>query len=715
MGTRRTLLEYASDVVQLCPGEKTAQELYDDLCTVKSFVSLKEMNLDLRCTHSEVNNCYIIDDLVPWNECLCILNLELKETVPGKLGVLPLHHRPLPETSHSKSYLAYTLLHWLLQEHRCIMALELKGEAISWRHKLLFDAMGRCSGLRKLRVTCCNADNTAGCADDLVTTIGALEKLEKLELETLILSLPAQKKLVHNFGHLHSLKSLVLLGVDALDDDKPTDENPSASFLFGEYLANNTSLKKLAIGLGPYQVPQLEAVLQALRESKSLMKLSFEYVKLGTEQLELLSEAVAENTTLRILHFTWFSSSFELKTLAKLIERNAGLHELQVGSIKIKDIVPLAHAIRANRTLKKLGFFWQYMNTKNAVTFYEALASNSSLECVSIGEVCDGKLAKFYKTLVVSGIKEKIKFSTVITDPSLLLQVLHRWFDLAEIVYENSYENEVSPSLCYGIQMMASSSQLLQLTICIEAPLTKELANSLVILLSTTRTLERVHLEFGQSKPYTHIVLDKGLSLNKTITWLSLVNWQFTELDAAVLGLVLKENVTLNGLLIACDKASSAALVAELGKCIHVNHHLLDFVVKKRSTPEPQVYKQFEIDHVIRRNMSHVHRAVQFVLGRDGQCFAEAFEMLCRSEVLVERVKKAGSLAECEAREKIAERLNHLKMDFMVAVGIVRKSVGCDRPDRGGVQLDQIGIDNWLCIRSYLKAADIKKRSAADQ
>ncbi|KAG0421162.1 hypothetical protein HPB47_002924 [Ixodes persulcatus] len=535
MGTRRTLLEYASDVVQLCPGEKTAQELYDDLCTVKSFVSLKEMNLDLRCTHSEVNNCYIIDDLVPWNECLCILNLELKETVPGKLGVLPLHHRPLPETSHSKSYLAYTLLHWLLQEHRCIMALELKGEAISWRHKLLFDAMGRCSGLRKLRVTCCNADNTAGCADDLVTTIGALEKLEKLELETLILSLPAQKKLVHNFGHLHSLKSLVLLGVDALDDDKPTDENPSASFLFGEYLANNTSLKKLAIGLGPYQVPQLEAVLQALRESKSLMKLSFEYVKLGTEQLELLSEAVAENTTLRILHFSWFSSSFELKTLAKLIERNAGLHELQ------------------------------------------------------------------------------------------------------------------------------------------------------------------------------------GLSLNKTITWLSLVNWQFTELDAAVLGLVLKENVTLNGLLIACDKASSAALVAELGKCIHVNHHLLDFVVKKRSTPEPQVYKQFEIDHVIRRNMSHVHRAVQFVLGRDGQCFAEAFEMLCRSEVLVERVKKAGSLAECEAREKIAERLNHLKMDFMVAVGIVRKSVGCDRPDRGGVQLDQIGIDNWLCIRSYLKAADIKKRSAADQ
>ncbi|CAN7997481.1 unnamed protein product [Ixodes pacificus] len=482
--------------------------------------------------------------------------------------------------------------------------------------------MGRCSGLRKLRVTCCNADNTAGCADDLVTTIGTLEKLEKLELETLILSLPAQKKLVHNFWHLHSLKSLVLLGVDALDDDKPTDENPSASFLFGEYLANNTSLKKLTIGLGPYQVPQLEAVLQALRESKSLMKLSFDYVKLGTEQLELLSEAVAENTTLRILHFSWFSSSFELKTLAKLIERNAGLHELQV---------------------------------------------------------------------------------------------LHRWPDLAEIVYENSYENEVSPSLCYSIQMMASSSHLLQLTICIEAPLTKELANSLVILLSTTRTLERVHLEFGQSKPYTHIVLDKGLSLNKTITWLSLVNWQFTELDAAVLGLVLKENVTLNGLLIACDKVSSAALVAELGKCIHVNHHLLDFVVKKRSTPEPQVYKQFEIDHVIRRNMSHVHRAVQFVMGRDGQCFAEAFEMLSRSEVLVERVKKAGSLTECEAKEKIAERLNHLKMDFMVAVGIIRKSVRCDRPDRGGVQLDQIGIDNWLRIRSCLKAADIKKRSAADQ
>ncbi|CAN7944601.1 unnamed protein product [Ixodes hexagonus] len=717
MGTRRTLLEYASDVTRLCPDKKMAQELCDDLSSARSFITSKRLDLGLCCTHGEANNCHILEDLSPWNECLCTINLELKEAAPGKLGIFSLRGLPLPETYEHNNHLAYVLLHWLLQEHRCIMKLELSGEAISWRHKLLFDGISRCSGLRQLKLTVCNTENTDGCADDLAAAIDSLEKLEKLELATLILSLTAQKQLVRNFQRLQSLRSLAFLSVDTLEDDKPTAEDPSASFLFGEYLANNTSLKKLSIDMGKGQVPQLEPLLQALRRNKSLERLHFDYIELNKDKMEALAEAVAESTTLRVLEISFLSTNFKLKTVAKLIERNTGLRELRMGYLEIKDVAPLAQAIRVNRTLKKLSFFWQSMKPRRAAILLEALASNSSLELVSIGEVYDDVLAEFYRTLVATGTKERVRFNFSISDPFVLMQVLHGCPDLTEMKYERSLENAIGcASLGYGVQMMASSSHLRTLVICTDSPVNKQLASCLVILLSTTKTLKEVHLEFGTTKKYTQSLLDKGLGCNKTISRCALVNWEFTETDAKVLGRVLKESTTLNYLLVESEKVSFVPLMAELLNCVHENRHLLDLsVIEKQTMRESRVDTHFEIDDVIRRNASHVHRAVQFVMGWDGHCFAEAFERWCESQEMLERVKKAASVTESEAKEMIAKRLSHLRMNFMVAVGIVRTSVACERPDDGGLQLDQIGTDSWLHIRSYLRAADIKKPSVEDQ
>ncbi|KAG0426295.1 hypothetical protein HPB47_026582 [Ixodes persulcatus] len=117
--------------------------------------------------------------------------------------------------------------------------------------------------------------------------------------------------------------------------------------------------------------------------------------------------------------------------------------------------------------------------------------------------------------------------------------------------------------------------------------------------------------------------------------------------------------------------------------------------------------RESKVRDVMRRNLSTLYRAVMFVMGSRGRCYAKAFERVSRSPALVEEVQKYASESKEDAKERMRCAEVYLSQHFMVAAGVVKDTVTCI--ENGGLQLDQIGLDNWLHIRQYLKVADIKE------
>ncbi|KAM7306091.1 hypothetical protein ISCGN_015987 [Ixodes scapularis] len=124
-----------------------------------------------------------------------------------------------------------------------------------------------------------------------------------------------------------------------------------------------------------------------------------------------------------------------------------------------------------------------------------------------------------------------------------------------------------------------------------------------------------------------------------------------------------------------------------------------------------QLYDILPLRKAIQSNLSTLHRAVLFVMGFRGREFAEAFERTCDLSSLVAAVQKSANQPEEQAKEMVKSSKRYLDCNFLAAVGVVRDVVVC--VPNGRVQLDCIGLDNWLRIRLYLKVSDIKpqKRS----
>ncbi|KAG0434523.1 hypothetical protein HPB47_019037 [Ixodes persulcatus] len=68
-------------------------------------------------------------------------------------------------------------------------------------------------------------------------------------------------------------------------------------------------------------------------------------------------------------------------------------------------------------------------------------------------------------------------------------------------------------------------------------------------------------------------------------------------------------------------------------------------------------------------------------------------------------VQKSANKPEEEAKEMVRSSKRYLDCKFLAVVGVVRDAVVCE--PNGQVQLDGIGLDNWLRIRRYLRVADI--------
>ncbi|CAN7975836.1 unnamed protein product, partial [Ixodes persulcatus] len=248
------------------------------------------------------------------------------------------------------------------------------------------------------------------------------------------------------------------------------------------------------------------------------------------------------------------------------------------------------------------------------------------------------------------------------------------------------------------------SKHLVKLVIMKNEKMCVESAELLAQFLASTKTLKCATLSFPTTESSTQSLLD-GLLCNKSISKLELGYWCFKDRHAEDFAQVLRWNNTLTHLKL--HHMSSLLILQELAKCIADNKFLLciNFDKMRFFTGKPWMIR---IMNTLRRNLSLLQCAVYFVVGNHSKRCGEAFEQLVRSRTLLEKVQELNSESESVAKERILNSKRHLNINFLAVAGVVKSRVACSRGNGSQMKLGEVGVDNWLLVRLYLKLTDIK-------
>ncbi|CAN7992325.1 unnamed protein product [Ixodes hexagonus] len=716
----RRLQEYVALITERCPTLYIADRLYVDLRDTSSTLSFNYINFNMPCTGTDTERCGIFEELTVWNEFLSILCVELKEVVPGKLGLVSLAPYYKPPIVDLQRHRACILIHWLLSKHHCICSVELWSTVIPRDPEVFCDALRLCSGLKSLKFYVYHFFGRM--SEDLMNAIVALDGLEELAFLAVTLSTEALSRLSAFLRKTQTLKffaidnsTMASSGLELLNGLKCNTSITALcvddhclrlgdGHVFGEYLRENMTLKALTIRqVSKKGTCKMEPVFAALETNKILEKLRLESFVLDFAQGKHLAEALIKNNSLRYLELAEAYWSFEVAPFAELIEKNTGLVELVVTGAKVRNVAPFAAAIGANRTLQRLVLNLSCKTVDDSMALLSALASNRTLRELVLGDIKDDIVKDFYALLRETDTEDKIRFRAKIRDPPLLEIALKDCSRLSRICYRPN--EAVRPSvLQQAFGQLAACRHVVELTIFLEQEIDDASALLLARFLATTKTLKEVFLRFGTEPSSTRILLE-GLACNKSISKLSLMYWSFDRLESE-LALTLQNITTLNYLsLYSMDTLFVYSIVRDLARCLKKHYSLIvvDINVNGKSKEH-----EFGIREPLRRNLSLLQQAAQFATGTRNKRSADMFERLCRSEALVWKVQQLSRNTESEAREMIKNSVRYLDVHFMAATGVVREAVVCFGTGDGKMQLDQIGLDNWLRIRSYLRVSDIR-------
>ncbi|CAN7989443.1 unnamed protein product [Ixodes hexagonus] len=738
------LLEYAAYIDQLCPGMSTAgpEPIYTQLRVGKSSATSSVIGRYLLCTDDGTKPCHLVQDLSIWNEFLRVLDAELKEVSPGKLNVLGLHGiHPWAEFKESDLRHSSMLLHWLLKEHRCIKALEFKQAVfVPGESQLLCDALRTNSRLTRFKLS--DYGYREDTSMQVITAISTMTQLVELELTHLHVSSSALAHLMKALQGTMTLKSLAFYFIILTPDDtqhflEGLSKNttikalridaccfvPGDGKVFKEYLAKNEVLEDLTVehenekynyhtkfNLGPLS--------GALEQNKALKKLCLMSFDRDPSRCELFFEALANNSTLQHLEIDSVPCSywgFKVEEMfAELIGKNTGLLRLDVLLSSGCSVASLAAAIRQSVTLQKLALHLSDLTQENARLFLEALASNKSLELVRIGNVWGTVIPEFYRILQETGTEARVKFCATIDEPTRLASTLKNCPMLSEVSYDLSDCSKRSLKKEEGFLQFISCHHLVELSISLDQyKITSKSAWFLASFLSSTKKLKVIKLSIFAPVLITHILLE-GLSRNRSISEMSLEFFSYSQNHLRLFKTMLEGNLVLRDLSLTSSKdKKSLSVLRELPQCLICNYSLLKVTMDKCLRFETCM---FQVQDIMRRNLSFLNRAAEFVMGLHSKCSADAFEHLCQSEALVKKVQELDSGTESDARHKIKESIFYLNSNFLIVVGVVKDNLTCDRD--GGhsaqVQFDQLGLDIWLKIRSFLRVSDIRDCEVAE-
>ncbi|CAN8010168.1 unnamed protein product, partial [Ixodes pacificus] len=606
------LLRYAAHVSQRCPGVLTAEEILFFLNSVGG-----ETNAEFvaPCSAEGAQLCHIVEYLSVYNNFLRWISMELKEVEPGEFGFFPLEMHLFRQPVGGGEGLCirgWILLHWLLQEHRCIKTLILPRTIDPKYQDVLSDALQLNSGLNKLTLR--DWQEKEGFSN--ISVIGTLAHLEELDMGHVCLSPSALGYLGDALPKISTLHTLKLPSIETDFGNTDHDdyvvqlvqalkrlpkitvlssgdfvlESESINVAFTEFVAESKTLKKLCLRQS-HCYDEIDALFTAVGHNNSLEELHLEGFILYEDSEQLLGKVVAQHKGLRYLEVGIYSDYKEWQiegvALAKLVGCNTGLRELVFVGSTVECLPAFAEAVRKNTTMEKLTLGLLGMDVPDYRVFLQALACNKSLQLVTFEEYFNTYFHDIILLMQETGTEGRLEISASIDDPQVFESSLKNSTSLTKIRYFPSYDS--SPMLPGAFHHLLQHHHLQELKIRLDHPIETESATSLALFLSTTSNLRHVAFEFRATAASSRILVE-GIAGNTSLTSLSISFWTFEAPEADLLWQMLESSKTLKTLTLELLEFEHSQVLYQVPSGLLNNHYLLKATIQQNPEHWPNTY-----------------------------------------------------------------------------------------------------------------------------
>lgn len=680
------------------------------------------------CWEAPAQTCPVVLHQLPaLNEWLYLLASEVREVAPGRLALFSLESDNTPRAiDDSHLQMAVVLLHCLLTRHRCLQAAEGLHVLLPCYRKIFCDALRNTSSLTSLHLSNCHL--TGLVVRSLVAAITSTDLLEELALDSC--KFPGGVRATENALAMYirktkALRALTIIYVPLFSDSTQLIESleknvsinklalsvpvllPEQGEAFRRFLANNNRILELELGSTVHdENVKVHKLFMGMIENSTLQKLSLCSFPLCLFASTWLSLAVAQSTTLlevELPHCSW-----ELRSLQDpedpALQKEIGDLTAEMG--RKWRVAPLVKALRATSSLRRLTLpacFHDWELRKLLI----AAGKCASLERLTLDPLVPESLEAFHKALVDTGTTDKVSFRLCHVSPSQFVRALESHGDILRLTRHNfcGLRWQRFLEITSTLQRHDCITTLALRLDVLQGNINEEEASAIATYLSTTKVLKDIHMCFRASKKCAQTVIG-GIAKNSTLEKLGIERWFVSKEDIDVLCKWLAASKTVYHLEYLCeDYAACKALVMGLEELLVDSYTLTYLRVKEfddSTFQSLQAAKDFT-----RRNLSLVECAVHFVLGSTQKRAAEAFEKVSYHPEVAYYVEEATSLSPAAAKQKVREGSRRLRMQFWQLTGVVQDELVCERRSGGHMQIDRLGIDAWLHVRSFLRVTDV--------
>lgn len=720
---------YALHLHNTCPNLPPVEDIVKRLQDIQIKFQCSGLSMELPCSMTDTEPCWILGNLRAFNHILMRVDIELKEEEPRKLCVCSLDEAVVAHSNDNWVFDACILFHLLLKRHKCIQTLRLdKTSVASGYPQILCDALACNRGLRHLAIACW--DFLPATERTLVYSLCKMPALETICISKLSIKpiaagrigdMIAKAKCVRNVKFLENnmppeagtelMRGLCRnSGLELIWLDDNALGTGGARYL-GEYLATSSKLREVSLSDVPcFDEEQLVLIAEGLKTNRSLEKLVIHGCRVTPGGIDRLAEVLKSNCTLKQLTLSACNlAQAETKSLAILLEFNSGLVEVDLRDNLINDLgaLRLAQALKFNTHLEKLNLEANQINSQGVVSLVEALANNGVLKELILG--CVEEEDEEDEKAVATALHRTAAHGRV----RLCYNVLSGIFQLSAGLRMNA-EQITSVHLDASVDVDADCLKDLFValgtvprleSLCIESQINMDgsAARRFAKLLSTTRTLKNVQINSCNADNVALETVMKGLKKNQSVLRMEM---EFSACSSSCTDAfvdMLKGNKTLTHFGDITTKLSELQVIA---RELPANRFLTSLKIWEKPGFGDAI---FEINEILRRNVSFLNRAVEFALEPEKFGIrrqpAALFEEFCDTEPFRNHLSRiAGPAGASEAMQR-ARR--HITNNLFAITGVCQVPAICWPHPTGARQIDCLDMLCWLNIFAYLKVTDI--------
>lgn len=730
-----TLASYSNWLVHVDPSEMlSADNLQLDMRSLRTPFTHRYFRFPLNCATCLARppqTCRVIlDQLADLNEWFWLLATEIREVEPGLLAFTDLDEEEMYGGDPGLLRLATVLLHCLLTRHRCLKVLAGLRNVLPREHRLLCDGIRHSTTLTALRLKGCQLQSHQ--VRGLVTAIRRMGRLEEFSWDHCTFKgtlRSAQDAFAAYITSTTSLSTFRMTYVPLFANPRTLigalDKNESIRALhldssymsvgvgeaFHKYLRKNKTVAELTLVRDVFQwSPNVDELFRSLMVNVMLERLSLEHFEMdAVTAMKFARVFHRPGSRLREASFLFCDYwDFVQLSSAQKLEQHWEIHSLVSQMGPAWRTLPFMRAAGGRSRLTRLTLHagpndvesWQLLAAADQTRCLEQLrfdaVSEDALKPVDAGH----EAGMSVKVSLDEGDRASVYFLATHWD---------RYGLDGRVEHEGNYRFYDTNTLTFREVCMVLPRYDIITTLQLQVDAWKDncfkdSATTIAHFASHTKQLKELCLQFSVCEQSAHIII-QGLSNNKTIEKLCIENWSVSNEDIDVLCRWVAASKTVYHLVYNCNSyRSSQALLERAEEFLSHSYgltymHIMDY--------GPFFKSWLNVKNFLRRNKALVDCAAHCVLGRHVKRAAAALERVSWHPQLAYSLKNMTSLSMSEVKQKIKTSLKQVQMSFWQMSGVVKEELTCYERHDGQKQIDNLGIDVWLLIRSYLNVGDV--------